>query len=166
MERANFANAWQTPSRVIFDDTIAPNKYRVAMASTRSYREQAPPPINTGRPRPRPVQGDYDFRVGGPEDLAHRRGYNRPQDSLTAQQVNSVYNQPHDLMSAPPPPPPPPPLRATQQQQQKEEPDANAREEALLDLDQLEQLHHEAERMKALGNKHMAAQVRHLFEKH
>lgn len=32
-------------------------------------------------------------------------------------------------------------------------------DEALLDLAQLEELHHEAERMKALGNKHMAAQV-------
>jgi hypothetical protein len=33
-------------------------------------------------------------------------------------------------------------------------------DEALLDLEQLEELHLEAERMKALGNKHMAAQVR------
>jgi hypothetical protein len=33
-------------------------------------------------------------------------------------------------------------------------------DEALLDLVQLEELHQEAERMKALGNKHMAAQVR------
>ena len=33
-------------------------------------------------------------------------------------------------------------------------------DDALLDLAQLEELHHEAERMKALGNKHMAAQVR------
>ena len=33
-------------------------------------------------------------------------------------------------------------------------------EDPLLDLDQLEELHDEAERMKALGNKHMAAQVR------
>lgn len=32
-------------------------------------------------------------------------------------------------------------------------------DEALLDLAQLEELHQEAERMKALGNKHMAAQV-------
>ena len=31
-------------------------------------------------------------------------------------------------------------------------------DEALLDLAQLEELHQEAERMKALGNKHMAAQ--------
>jgi hypothetical protein len=35
-------------------------------------------------------------------------------------------------------------------------------DEALLDLAQLEELHHEAERMKALGNKHMAAQVRNV----
>ena len=33
-------------------------------------------------------------------------------------------------------------------------------DDTLLDLDQLEELHDEAERMKALGNKHMAAQVR------
>jgi hypothetical protein len=33
-------------------------------------------------------------------------------------------------------------------------------DEALMDLAQLEDLHNEAERMKALGNKHMAAQVR------
>ena len=32
-------------------------------------------------------------------------------------------------------------------------------EEALQDLAHLEELHQEAERMKALGNKHMAAQV-------
>ena len=32
-------------------------------------------------------------------------------------------------------------------------------EEALLDLAQLEELHQEAEKMKALGNKHMASQV-------
>lgn len=36
-------------------------------------------------------------------------------------------------------------------------------EEALLDLAQLEELHQEAERMKALGNKHMAAQVCSVF---
>jgi hypothetical protein len=32
-------------------------------------------------------------------------------------------------------------------------------EDALFDLAQLEELHMEAEKMKALGNKHMAAQV-------
>lgn len=35
-------------------------------------------------------------------------------------------------------------------------------DEALMDLAQLEELHVEAEKMKALGNKHMAAQVREL----
>ena len=33
-------------------------------------------------------------------------------------------------------------------------------EDPMLDIQQLEELHDEAERMKALGNKHMAAQVR------
>jgi hypothetical protein len=33
-------------------------------------------------------------------------------------------------------------------------------EDALLDLAQLEELHKEAEKMKALGNKHMASQAR------
>lgn len=32
-------------------------------------------------------------------------------------------------------------------------------DDPLLDLEQLEELHQEAERMKALGNKHMASQV-------
>lgn len=32
-------------------------------------------------------------------------------------------------------------------------------EDAVLDLVELEQLHEESERMKGLGNKHMAAQV-------
>jgi len=36
-------------------------------------------------------------------------------------------------------------------------------EDPLLDLEQLEELHEEAERMKALGNKHMASQVRILY---
>jgi hypothetical protein len=37
---------------------------------------------------------------------------------------------------------------------------AKSGDEALLDLAELEELQEEAERMKALGNKHMAAQVR------
>lgn len=72
--------------------------------------------------------------------------------------------------------PSPHPQHQLQQQQEEEEDDAPAAagkadpdgvvadenvdgDEALLDLAQLEELHHEAERMKALGNKHMAAQV-------
>lgn len=34
--------------------------------------------------------------------------------------------------------------------------------EAIMDLEQLEQLQDEADRMKGLGNKHMANQVSHL----
>ncbi len=40
-----------------------------------------------------------------------------------------------------------------------ENPARASRGNALLDLEQLEELHEEAERMKALGNKHMASQV-------
>ena len=36
---------------------------------------------------------------------------------------------------------------------------ASAVEDTLMDLAQLEEMQQEAERMKALGNKHMAAQV-------
>ena len=37
--------------------------------------------------------------------------------------------------------------------------DATGGDDAVLDLEELEQLQEEAERMKGLGNKHMAAQV-------
>eukprot|EP00934_Nitzschia_sp_Nitz4_P009330 Nitzschia sp. Nitz4//scaffold156_size52432//26049//30881//NITZ4_006827-RA/size52432-snap-gene-0.13-mRNA-1//-1//CDS//3329537415//9320//frame0 len=78
--------------------------------------------------------------------------------------------------SQPPPPPPPRkkygsnlgvvPMEPVMEQVPREarsDPEGVAPEdvdgdEALLDLAQLEELHHEAERMKALGNKHMAAQ--------
>ena len=49
-----------------------------------------------------------------------------------------------------------------QQEDQENQGDATEGDDALLDLEQLEELQHEAERMKALGNKHMAAQVRGL----
>ena len=52
------------------------------------------------------------------------------------------------------PPPPPPPRPPTSDEEVR-----NESEDALLDLAQLEELHQEAERMKALGNKHMASQV-------
>ena len=41
--------------------------------------------------------------------------------------------------------------------------DSMKAEEAVMDLAELEQLQEEAERMKGLGNKHMAAQVRIIF---
>ena len=50
-----------------------------------------------------------------------------------------------------------------QQEDQENQGDATEGDDALLDLEQLEELQHEAERMKALGNKHMAAQVRGLM---
>ena len=41
--------------------------------------------------------------------------------------------------------------------------DSMKAEEAVMDLAELEQLQEEAERMKGLGNKHMAAQVSIIF---
>jgi hypothetical protein len=58
-------------------------------------------------------------------------------------------------------PPPPPPSRAPASDEEEEV--RNESEDALLDLAQLEELHQEAERMKALGNKHMASQVSYKF---
>lgn len=46
------------------------------------------------------------------------------------------------------------------QPQEGDDDEGDDDDDALLDLEQLEELQHEAERMKALGNKHMAAQVR------
>lgn len=61
------------------------------------------------------------------------------------------------LSGTPPPPPLPPDLPI------KSSIDSVEHEDALLDIEQLEELQTEAERMKALGNKHMAAQVRLCF---
>jgi len=56
-------------------------------------------------------------------------------------------------------PPRPPGSAEKNGSSQDDDDDKLDNDEALLDLAQLEELHHEAERMKALGNKHMAAQV-------
>lgn len=57
-----------------------------------------------------------------------------------------------------PPPRPPPHIGSNGKKSNSSPAEGVDGEEALLDLAQLEELHQEAERMKALGNKHMAAQ--------
>ena len=52
-----------------------------------------------------------------------------------------------------------PPASSAENENKSQDASADG-DDAMLDLDQLEELHDEAERMKALGNKHMAAQVR------
>jgi hypothetical protein len=76
---------------------------------------------------------DYDYSVASP---------------LTPEE--KAFQEYQRRKEPPPPPPPPPPANDVRTES----------EDALLDLAQLEELHQEAERMKALGNKHMAAQVR------
>jgi hypothetical protein len=105
------------------------------MSST-AYKSQAPPAISTrGK-----MDADYDYGAQlSPEEKAF---------------------QEYQLVAPPPPPPPPTDGDEELLDAENEDEDYNATgEDALLDLAQLEELHQEAERMKALGNKHMAAQV-------
>lgn len=79
------------------------------------------------------MDNDYDYYIAK---------YNAPQNKKGVSPMKPVMEH-----GTPPRPP----------GKEGEEPEGD--DEALLDLAQLEELHHEAERMKALGNKHMAAQV-------
>lgn len=116
-----------------------------------TFRQQQPEAVRTGAA----IDGDYDYKAGAPTPTPTSA-------SAAGVQQMRAYGQHGGL----PPPPPPPPAQQHQQQQQVPSSGlstASARsmdgDEALLDLAQLEELHQEAERMKALGNKHMASQV-------
>ena len=103
--------------------------------SSRSHQELHIPTMSTAYKTHAPTEiatldEDYDYSVATPLS---------PEEKAF---------QDYKLRGEPPPPPPPPNEGRTES------------EDALLDLAQLEELHLEAERMKALGNKHMAAQVR------
>jgi hypothetical protein len=95
-----------------------------------NYRDQAPRAVKTAA-----MDYDYDYKASATPTPTSA-------SAMGADQMRA-YGK-----SNPPPPPPPPSS------------DTVDGDEALLDLAQLEELHQEAERMKALGNKHMAAQVR------
>ncbi len=117
-----------------------------------TYRQQQPVPVRTGAV----IDLDYDYKAAKTPTPT----------SASAAGISEM----HAYQTGAPPPPPPP-----QQQQQPQSARSNGSvganslnsagaqsidvDEALLDLAQLEELHQEAERMKALGNKHMAAQV-------
>lgn len=110
------------------------------MSSSQGYRQQAPKPVATGEYM-MGTDEDYDYNVGS--------------------DVKSFLKQ-----SGPPPPPPQgrPPSKSPSSRRTPPKPEISGErvnaENPLLDLEQLEELHQEAERMKALGNKHMAALVR------
>jgi hypothetical protein len=98
------------------------------------FRQQAPAPLRT-------VHRDYEY-------ASPINGTTPTPTSASARGV--VQNQFYRTRA-------PPPSRSPWNA--RVEPDVDA-EEALLDLAHLRELHEEAEKMKALGNKHMAAQVR------
>ena len=94
-----------------------------------SYRAQAPPDVSTVR-----LDDDYDYKAAADRtpSVAAAEGFRHMQQN---------YQTPTRAQQLPPRQP------------------AQTGTEALMDLEQLEELQREAERMKALGNKHMASQV-------
>jgi hypothetical protein len=108
-----------------------------------SFRQQQPAAVRTGAV----IDHDYDYKAASTPTptTASAAGYSE----MRAYQNGTG--------AVPPPPPPLPPQQSTSNGSVGAE--SLDVDEALLDLAQLEELHQEAERMKALGNKHMAAQV-------
>jgi hypothetical protein len=130
------------------------------MATSAQGNGKVTPPLETKAN----MDKDYDYYIAkyntqtppaAPANPPPSRSNNKYHGTLGVMPMEPVMEQ--VPMGTPPRPPP---------SKNRADPDASSPEEkidgdeALLDLAQLEELHHEAERMKALGNKHMAAQVR------
>lgn len=105
------------------------------------YNAQAPPPPPANPPRPSNYSAKYNHHHG----------------NLGVIPMEPVMEQ--LPMGGTPPRPPGGPSGSRSGGAEGSPEEKVDGDEALLDLAQLEELHHEAERMKALGNKHMAAQV-------
>jgi hypothetical protein len=99
---------------------------------------------------------DYDYSAATQE--AQSYDYSAAQS-----EEKDVYQAYQSQRRAPPHAPPPRPSKSPTRTPPKPETAgtrrASSAADPLHDLEQLEELHEEAERMKALGNKHMAAQV-------
>jgi hypothetical protein len=117
-----------------------------------TYRQQQPASVRTGAV----IDHDYDYKAA------------KTPTPTTASAAGINEMRAYQTGGAAPPPPPPPhqhlqSARSNGSVGGQSLNSAGAQsmdgDEALLDLAQLEELHQEAERMKALGNKHMAAQV-------
>lgn len=114
---------------------------------------------------------DYDYYGGGkggaPNGNPPSSGMPRVKKGLGAMPVEDHHSAPPPVVEPRAVSPPQeqqgvdPPGNSDEEDGEQQAPNGASTEgdEALLDLEQLEELHHEAERMKALGNKHMAAQV-------
>lgn len=125
------------------------------MSSSNGYREHAPYPVATGA-HMMGADDDYDYSAATPEA--------QPYDYSAAQSEEKDVYQAYQSQRKPPPHAPPPrPFKSPTKTPPKPETAGTRRASSavdpLHDLEQLEELHEEAERMKALGNKHMAAQV-------
>ena len=126
----------------------------------------SPPQSRQQMPAPT-LDKDYDYQQPAAAASPSNNSHPRVKKGLGAMPMQAVesnhhpaqqYLQQQQRVVSPVQKQDPPATSGQPPQQQQQE--TSEGDEALLDLEQLEELHHEAERMKALGNKHMAAQVR------
>jgi hypothetical protein len=110
-----------------------------------SFRQQQPASVRTGAV----IDHDYDYKAASTPTPT----------TASAAGFNEMRAYQNGAGALPPPPPPLPPQSTSNGSVGANSAQSLDVDEALLDLAQLEELHQEAERMKALGNKHMAAQV-------
>jgi hypothetical protein len=125
-----------------------------------SYRQQAPSSLNASSSREASVMTldeDYDYSPSASPltSSGKKNNINNNHDSSMIYKNTSSRFHDESYSSQLPPPQSP----AGQSSGSSAKNNTLDGDEALLDLAQLEELHKEAEKMKALGNKHMATQV-------
>ena len=139
-----------------------------SMATSAQRDGKVTPPLETKAN----MDKDYDYYIAKYNGQAPAPAPSNPQQSSRSTSTGNHHNSNkyHGNLGAMPmepvmeqvamgTPPRPPNNRAADPAGSSPAEEKIDGDEALLDLAQLEELHHEAERMKALGNKHMAAQV-------
>jgi hypothetical protein len=103
---------------------------------------------------------DYDYYIAKYGGKKSQTPVTAHTPTVRSQQARGVNPMAPVMEQLPMRTPPRAPTSSAISRSSEEDDDRVESDDALLDLAQLEELHHEAERMKALGNKHMAAQVR------
>jgi hypothetical protein len=97
-----------------------------------------------------PIDEAYDYTAGSEDDRSRSPQQQQQQQYQSFQRANYVQQEFNDIPST---------SMRDEQDDNEEVENSMDGQEALLDLAQLEELQIEAEKMKGLGNKHMAAQV-------
>jgi hypothetical protein len=127
-----------------------------------SYRQQAPSSLNASSSREASVMTldeDYDYSPSASPLTSSGKKYNNNNNHDSSMIYKNTSSRFHDESYSSQLPPPQSPAGQSSGSSGKNNNNTLDGDEALLDLAQLEELHKEAEKMKALGNKHMATQV-------